>query len=109
MAILALTTSLQDMRERFGRIVVGLKNDKTPVTAEEIGAAGAMTVLMRDAIRPNIMQTLENTPALVHRRTVCQRRARQQQYYRRPHRHQMRRLSFHRIGLRRGHRRGEIL
>ncbi len=66
MAILALTTSLQDMRERFGRIVVGLKNDKTPVTAEEIGAAGAMTVLMRDAIRPTLMQTLENTPALVH-------------------------------------------
>jgi formate--tetrahydrofolate ligase len=66
MAILALTTSLQDMRKRFGRIVVGQKNDKTPVTAEEIGAAGAMTVLMREAIRPNIMQTLENTPALVH-------------------------------------------
>ncbi|HMO80668.1 MAG TPA: formate--tetrahydrofolate ligase [Pyrinomonadaceae bacterium] len=66
MAILALTTSLQDMRKRFGRIVVGLTHDKTPVTAEEIGAAGAMTVLMRDAIRPTIMQTLENTPALVH-------------------------------------------
>jgi formate--tetrahydrofolate ligase len=66
MAILALTTSLQDMRKRFGRIVVGQRNDKTPVTAEEIGAAGAMTVLMREAIRPNIMQTLENTPALVH-------------------------------------------
>lgn len=66
MAILALTTSLKDMRERFGRIVVGLKNDKSPVTAEEIGAAGAMAVLMRDAIRPNLMQTLENTPALVH-------------------------------------------
>ncbi len=66
MAILALTTSLQDMRQRFGRIVVGQKNNKTPVTAEEIGAAGAMTVLMREAIRPNIMQTLENTPALVH-------------------------------------------
>lgn len=66
MAILALTTSLRDMRERFGRIVIGQKNDKTPVTAEEIGAAGAMTVLMREAIRPNIMQTLENTPALVH-------------------------------------------
>ncbi|MBK7704537.1 MAG: formate--tetrahydrofolate ligase [Acidobacteria bacterium] len=66
MAILALTTSLKDMRERFGRIVVGMKNDKTPVTAEEIGAAGAMTVLMRDAIRPTLMQTLENTPALVH-------------------------------------------
>jgi formate--tetrahydrofolate ligase len=66
MAILALTGSLKDMRERFGRIVVGLTNDKKPVTAEQIGAAGAMTVLMRDAIRPTLMQTLENTPALVH-------------------------------------------
>jgi formate--tetrahydrofolate ligase len=66
MAILALTTSLQDMRKRFGRIVVGMTHEKKPVTAEEIGAAGAMTVLMRDAIRPTIMQTLENTPALVH-------------------------------------------
>ena len=66
MAILALTTSLQDMRKRFGRIVVGMTHDKTPVTADEIGAAGAMTVLMRDAIRPTLLQTLENTPALVH-------------------------------------------
>ena len=66
MAILALTTSLQDMRKRFGRIVVGLTHEKTPITAEQIGAAGAMTVLMRDAIRPTIMQTLENSPALVH-------------------------------------------
>jgi formate--tetrahydrofolate ligase len=66
MAVLALTTSLQDMRKRFGRIVVGLTHEKKPVTAEDIGAAGAMTVLMRDAIRPTLMQTLENTPALVH-------------------------------------------
>lgn len=66
MAILALTNSLRDMRERFARIVIGLTNDKKPVTAEMIGAAGAMTVLMRDAIRPTLMQTLENTPALVH-------------------------------------------
>jgi formate--tetrahydrofolate ligase len=66
MAILALTTSLRDMRERFGRIVIGLTNDKKPVTAEQIGAAGAMTVLMKDAIRPNLLQTLENTPAIVH-------------------------------------------
>jgi formate--tetrahydrofolate ligase len=66
MAILALTTSLQDMRARLGRIVIGLTNDKQPVTAELIGAAGAMTVLMKDAIRPNLLQTLENTPALVH-------------------------------------------
>ncbi len=66
MAILALTTSLEDMRERFGRIVIGLTNDKQPVTAEQIGAAGAMTVLMLDALRPNLLQTLENTPAFVH-------------------------------------------
>ena len=66
MAILALTTSLKDMRERFGRIVIGMTNDKKPVTAEEIGAAGAMTVLMKDALRPNLLQTLENTPAIVH-------------------------------------------
>jgi formate--tetrahydrofolate ligase len=66
MAILALTNSLRDMRERFGRIVIGMTNDKKPVTAEMIGAAGAMTVLMRDALRPTLMQTLENTPALVH-------------------------------------------
>lgn len=66
MAILALTTSLEDMRERFGRIVVGFTYDKKPVTAEDLGAAGAMTVLMKDALRPNLMQTLENTPAIVH-------------------------------------------
>ncbi len=66
MAILALTTSLKDMRERFGRIVIGLTNDRQPVTAEAIGAAGAMTVLMKDALRPNLLQTLENTPAIVH-------------------------------------------
>lgn len=66
MAILALTTSLQDMHERFGRIVIGLTQDRQPVTAEQIGAAGAMTVLMKDALRPNLLQTLENTPAIVH-------------------------------------------
>lgn len=66
MAILALTTSLADIRQRLGRIVIGLNQDGEPVTAEQIHAAGAMTVLMRDAIRPNLLQTLENTPALVH-------------------------------------------
>ncbi len=66
MAILALTTSLQDIRQRFGRIVVALTKNKEPVTAEQIGAAGAMTVLMREALRPNLLQTLENTPAFVH-------------------------------------------
>ena len=66
MAILALTTSLQDMRERIGRMVVAYDKRKTPVSAEDIGAAGAATVLMKEAIKPNLMQSLENTPALVH-------------------------------------------
>jgi len=66
MAILALTSSPEDMRKRLGRIVIGMTHDKKPVTAEQIGAAGAMAVLMREAIRPNLLQTLENTPALVH-------------------------------------------
>lgn len=66
MAILALTTSLRDMRERIGKMVIAYDRDKNPVTAEDIQAAGAATVLMKDAIKPNLMQTLENTPALVH-------------------------------------------
>jgi formate--tetrahydrofolate ligase len=66
MAILALSTSLWDMRERFGRIVVGTDAEGNPVTAEDLKAAGVMTVIMREAIKPNLMQTLENTPALVH-------------------------------------------
>ena len=66
MAILALTTSLQDMRARIGKMVVAYDRAKQPVTAEDIRAAGAATVLMKDAIKPNLMQTLEGTPALVH-------------------------------------------
>ena len=66
MAILGLSTSLSDMRERLGRIVIGSGPDGNPVTAEDIKAAGAMAVIMKEAIKPNLMQTLENTPALVH-------------------------------------------
>ena len=66
MAILALTTDLADMRERFGRIVIGTSKAGDAITAEDIGAAGAMTVLMKDAIMPTMMQTLEGTPAFVH-------------------------------------------
>ena len=66
MAALALATSLQDLRVRMGRIVLGYTKDGTPVTAEEIGAAGSMTVILREAIKPNLMQTLEGTAALVH-------------------------------------------
>ncbi len=66
MAILALTTGLKDIRERLGRIVIGLNKSKKPVTAEDLRCAGAMAVLMKDAIKPTLMQTLENTPVFVH-------------------------------------------
>jgi formate--tetrahydrofolate ligase len=66
MATLALTTSLPDLRERLGRIVVGYTSQGEPVTAEDLDTAGAMTVLLREAIKPNLLQTLEHTPAVVH-------------------------------------------
>ena len=66
MAILALTTSLKDMRERLGKIVIGISKSGDAVTAEDLGVAGAMTVLMRDAIKPTLMQTVEGTPVFVH-------------------------------------------
>lgn len=66
MAIFALSTSLPDLRSRLGRIVVGYTASGTPVSAEELKAAGAMAVIMRDALKPNLLQTLENTPVLVH-------------------------------------------
>ena len=66
MAILALTTGLEDMRDRLGRMVVAVNKQGEAVTAEDLGVAGALTVLMKDAIKPNLMQTLEGTPAIVH-------------------------------------------
>ncbi|HYK67961.1 MAG TPA: formate--tetrahydrofolate ligase [Streptosporangiaceae bacterium] len=66
MATLALTSSLTDLRARLGRIVIGYTSGGTPVTAEQLNAAGSMAVMLRDAIKPNLMQTLENTPVLVH-------------------------------------------
>ena len=66
MAILALTTGLADMRDRLGRMVVAVNRAGEAVTAEDLGVAGALTVLMKDAIKPNLMQTLEGTPAIVH-------------------------------------------
>jgi methylenetetrahydrofolate dehydrogenase (NADP+)/methenyltetrahydrofolate cyclohydrolase/formyltetrahydrofolate synthetase len=66
MAILALTSDLADMRKRFGEIVIGSSRSGEAVTAEDLGVAGAMAVLMRDAIKPNLMQTLEGTPVFVH-------------------------------------------
>ncbi len=66
MAILALSTSYADLRARLQRIVVGYTPDRAPVTAGDLQAAGAMAAILRDALKPNLMQTLENTPVLVH-------------------------------------------
>jgi len=66
MTILALATSREDLRERLGRIVVAFDLDGRPVTADDLHAAGAMAVLLRDAVRPNLLQTMEGQPALVH-------------------------------------------
>jgi methylenetetrahydrofolate dehydrogenase (NADP+)/methenyltetrahydrofolate cyclohydrolase/formyltetrahydrofolate synthetase/formate--tetrahydrofolate ligase len=66
MAILALATDARDMRKRLGRIIVGMNGKGNPVTAEQLGCAGAMMVLMKDAVKPNLMQTLEGQPAFVH-------------------------------------------
>jgi len=66
MAILALATSADDLRARLGRIVVGYTNDNRPVTADDLSAAGSMSVIMRDALAPNLLQTIENTPVIVH-------------------------------------------
>jgi formate--tetrahydrofolate ligase len=66
MAILALATSYDDLRQRIGRIIVGHTRGGTPVTAEDLRASGAMAVLLRDAFKPNLLQTIENTPAFIH-------------------------------------------
>jgi formate--tetrahydrofolate ligase len=66
MATLALSSSLADLRARLGRIVVGYTSAGDPVTAEQLSGAGSMAVILRDAIKPNLLQTLENTPVLVH-------------------------------------------
>ena len=66
MAIFCLATSLQDLKARLGNIVVGSTRDQKPVRARDLQADGAMTVLLRDAIKPNLVQTLENNPAFIH-------------------------------------------
>ncbi len=66
MAILCLSNSIEDLERRIGQIVVAYKKDKTPVLAKDIKAPGAMVVLLKDALMPNLVQTLENNPAFVH-------------------------------------------
>ncbi|KAI8909107.1 formate--tetrahydrofolate ligase-domain-containing protein, partial [Gorgonomyces haynaldii] len=66
MAVLALTTDLKDMRQRLGKMVVASNKQGEPITCDDLGCGGALTVLMKDAIKPNLMQTLEGTPVFVH-------------------------------------------
>lgn len=66
MAVLGLATSLQDLRERLGRIVIGFDRHNNPITAEDVDGAGSMAVLLKDALNPNLLQTLEGTPAIIH-------------------------------------------
>src|SRR4026209_2396373 len=66
MAILCLATDLQDLERRLASIIVGLTRDRKPVRAGDLKASGAMTLLLKDAINPNLVQTLEGGPALVH-------------------------------------------
>ena len=66
MAILALSTNIHDMRKRLGNIVIGMTRDRRPVTADDLKVTGAMAALLRDAIKPNLVQTIEHTPCFVH-------------------------------------------
>ncbi|MCZ7534085.1 MAG: formate--tetrahydrofolate ligase [Acidimicrobiia bacterium] len=66
MAVLGMATSLQDLRKRLGRIVIGYDRHNKPITAEDVQGAGAMAVLLKDALNPNLLQTLEGTPVLIH-------------------------------------------
>ena len=102
---------LADMRERLGRMVFGTNTRGEAVTAEDLGVAGALTVLMKDAIMPNLMQTLEGTPAFVHAGPFANIAHGNQLHRGRSDRVEVgrqRRLRDHRIRLRRGHRHGEI-
>src|SRR2546426_7303785 len=66
MAIMALATGIEDLEQRLARIIVGLRSDKQPVRASDLKAQGAMTLLLKDAINPNLVQTLEGGPAFIH-------------------------------------------
>ena len=109
MAVLALATDLQDLRARLGRIVLATTTDGKPVTCEDIGVAGSMTVLLVDAIKPNLLQTLEGGPGVRPLRAVREHRPRQQLDHRRPARARHERDRLHRGRLRRRHGRREVL
>ncbi len=66
MAILCLSRNLSDLKQRISQIVIGYTYDKQPVTVSDLKVAGALTVLLKDAIKPNLVQTLDHTPAIIH-------------------------------------------
>ena len=66
MAVLCLARNITDLKERLSKIIVGYTYDEEPVTAGDLKAAGAMTALLKDALKPNLVQTLEHTPAFIH-------------------------------------------
>ena len=78
MAIVAVAGDLPDLRRRLGAITVASTHEGEPVTADDLRAAGAMTVILKETLKPNLIQTLEGQACLMHARAVCQHRARQQ-------------------------------
>ncbi len=109
MAVLALASDIHDLRARLGRMVVATTFDGRRITAEDLQCAGSMTVLLRDAIKPNLLQTLEGRPGIRPLRPVRQHRPRQQQHPGRPPCPGHLRDRLHRGRLRRGHGRREVL
>ncbi len=107
--MLALASDLFDMRKRFARIIVAMDEDGQPVTAEDLLCAGAMTVLMRDAIKPNLIQTLEHTPVLVHAGPFANIAHGNSSILADQHRAETGRLRGHRGRIRRRYGRGKIL
>ena len=100
MAVFCLASDMSDLKERLGRIVVAYTYDDKPVTARDLKAVGAMAALLKDAIKPNLVQTLGGTPRIRSWRTVCQYRPRLQFGYSHAHGTQSRRLHRNRSGLR---------
>ena len=108
MAVLCLATSIADLKARLARMIVGYTYDEKPVTAGDLKAAGAMAALLKDALKPNLVQTLEHTPGAHPRRPLCQHRPRLQQRAGHAHGAETGRLRRHRGWLRRGPRRGKV-
>ena len=109
MAIFCLAIDLQELTRRLGRIIVAYTRDRKPVTAADLKAHGAMTVLLKDAIKPNLVQTLENNPAFIHGGPFANIAHGCNSVIATKHRHAARRVRRHRGRLRRRPRRGEVL